>query len=119
MLLHSRRLLEMLNAPPMETHQRPIPGHQVTPLNVTHEVRRRSLTDHHGLDASRKRGQPVQIAAQARFVIAVLLLKMLRLQEHALAPENGAQWLHSTSSTAESLLTTNRIWRTVLHNIAT
>jgi hypothetical protein len=33
----------------------------------------------------------VQIAPQAGFVVAVLLLKMLRLQEHSLSPENWAK----------------------------
>jgi hypothetical protein len=54
----------------------------------------------------------MQIAAQARLMIAVLLLKMLRLQEHALPPQNRAKWLHGTSSTADSSLTTSGLWRT-------
>ena len=36
----------------------------------------------------------MEIAPEARLMVAVLLLEMLGLQEHSLAPENGAKLIH-------------------------
>jgi hypothetical protein len=47
---------------------------------------------------------------------------MLRLQEHALPPENRAKWLHGTPYTADSSLTTSERLRTApqhLYNVLT
>ena len=88
---------------PLETDERTIPCDQFTPLDFTYKVLQRCLTQEQRLYAPIKRGNPMYIAAQTGFVIAVLLLKMLRLQEHSLPPENRAKWLHGTSLHSEQL----------------
>ena len=73
-----------------EAEQRTVPGDDLAVLDLEYEVLQRQLRDRERAHAPAERDEEAKIAAQAGLVVPVLLLEMLRLQEHSLSPEDRA-----------------------------